>query len=216
MSCRKIGGVVSSSFKNPTVVELTSGTSYTSPADADYLEVYAIGGGGGGGGATSSNAGCGGGAGAVSFKFFPAGTYTYSIGSGGAGGTTSGALVGVSGSAGTQTSFDTLIAPGGAGGSGGSTSGAKRGGLGGGISVTADCNFARQPGYPAEKTTHDTSGQGGSNLFGTGGAGFYSSDVIGSVGQNGLFLGGGGSGGLGADRAGGAGAAGGIIIIEHY
>ena len=88
MSCRKIGGVAASGFQNPTVITLTSGTSYTSPPNVDYLEVYAIGSGGGGGGANNLGvAGCGGGAGGVSFKFFPAGTYTYVIGVGGGGGT---------------------------------------------------------------------------------------------------------------------------------
>lgn len=213
MSCRQIAGVLSTGFTNPKVVTLTSGTSYTSSAGVDYLEVYAIGGGGGGGGATSSNAGCGGGAGNVSFKFFPPGTYTYAIGTGGAAG--SGGGTGVAGSNGTQTSFNTLIGLAGSGGSGASSTLPQRGGLAGGISGTAQCSFSRQPGHTSNsESLVESSGNGGSNLFGDGGPGYFTT-AAGSTGFDGTGFGGGGGGGV-ESGAGGAGSPGGIIIIEYY
>lgn len=213
MSCIKIAGPApSGAFQNPTVTKLTSGTSYTSPPGTDYLEVYCVGGGGGGGGSSATDAGFGGGAGGVSFKFFPPGTYTYSIGSAGSGGGS-----GTAGSAGGQTTFDTLIALGGAGGSGSASSLPQRGGLAGGISGTAQVSFARQPGFPATESSagiYAASGQGGSNLFGTGGAGLFT-DTATTPTQNGSDMGGGGAGGVESENGGNA-SGGGIYIIEHY
>lgn len=212
MSCRKIEGETLSQFKLPTVTTITTSGSYTSPDGVDYLEVYAIGGGGGGGGSSStSNSGYGGGSGAVSFKFFPPGTYAVTIGTGGAGGSTSG----TAGSSGTQTSFGSLIALAGLGGAGGATVTPRRGGLAGGISGTADLTFSRQPGFPraSGSLTLDTSGAGGSNLFGTGGASAFSSTTQPSSSPQGF--GGGGAGGINVDT-GTNGGPGGVIVIEHY
>jgi len=210
MSCRQIAGFLATGFTNPKVVTLTSGTSYTSSAGVDYLEVYAIGGGGGGGGSSSSNGGCGGGAGNVSFKFFPPGTYAYVIGAGGNGGVSGGG-----GSNGTQTSFDTLIGLAGSGGSGASSALPQRGGLAGGISGTAQCSFSRQPGHTSNSVSLEaSSGNGGSNLYGGGGPGSFTT-AVGSTGLDGTGFGGGGGGGV-ESAVGGAGSPGGIIIIEHY
>jgi hypothetical protein len=98
---------------------LTSGVSYTAPANCTSIYVEAIGGGGGGGGTNGTGGGGGGGAGGYCAKYFTvvaAVSYTYAIGAGGAGGPTG---IG-SGSAGGNTTFTvggtTITAGGGAGG----------------------------------------------------------------------------------------------------
>jgi hypothetical protein len=67
---------------------LTSGTTYTAPANCTSIYVEAIGGGGGGGGTYNPGAGAGGGASGYCAKYFTvvaAVSYTYAIGAGGAG-----------------------------------------------------------------------------------------------------------------------------------
>jgi hypothetical protein len=101
----------------PTYNVLTSGTSYSIPANTTFIKIWAIGAGGGGAGATTdATAGGGGGAGGISLMSSAnTGTITYSIGTGGAGG--SGANNGSAGGN-TTVTFDgtTLTSTGGAGG----------------------------------------------------------------------------------------------------
>jgi hypothetical protein len=85
-------------------VLLTSGTSWTVPADfnSSNNRIVCIGGGAGGGRATNGgSAGAGGGGGALSYSnnvtLVAGSVYTYSIGSGGAGGATSGGTGGAGG-----------------------------------------------------------------------------------------------------------------------
>lgn len=73
-------------------VLLTSGTSYTVPANVHTLKIWAVGGGGGGAGVNANaanTAGGGGGAGGVVYKAVTglsvSGTLTYTVGAGGAG-----------------------------------------------------------------------------------------------------------------------------------
>jgi len=101
----------------PTYNVLTSGTSYSIPANTTFIKIWAIGAGGGGAGATAdATAGGGGGAGGISIMSSAnTGTITYSIGTGGAGG--SGINNGLAGGN-TTVTFDgtTLTSTGGAGG----------------------------------------------------------------------------------------------------
>ena len=101
----------------PTYNVLTSGTSYSIPANTTFIKIWAIGAGGGGAGAAAdATAGGGGGAGGISIMSSAnTGTITYSIGTGGAGGSgTNNGLVGGN----TTVTFDgtTLTSTGGAGG----------------------------------------------------------------------------------------------------
>jgi hypothetical protein len=105
---------------------LTSGTSYTTPANCTDIYVELVGGGGGGGGADTTEAsacssGGGGGSGSYAAKYLVVTgntAYTYAIGSGGAGGANNGA----NGTAGSNTTFSngtiTVTAGGGGFGSG--------------------------------------------------------------------------------------------------
>ena len=101
----------------PTYNVLTSGTSYSIPANTTFITIWAIGAGGGGAGAAAdSTAGGAGGAGGISLMSSAnTGTITYSIGTGGAGGSGTN-----NGSAGgnTTVTFDgtTITSTGGAGG----------------------------------------------------------------------------------------------------
>lgn len=126
---------------------IASGT-WTKPAGARYVEVYAIGQGGGGGGGAGdqdndqAGGGAGGGGGGYSVARFAAGALTDTVavtvntgGTGGAG-TPAGvsAAVGTDGTAGSDSSFGTyIIAKGGGGGQGGriNSSGASTAGTGG-------------------------------------------------------------------------------------
>jgi hypothetical protein len=71
---------------------LTSGTSYTTPANCNNVFIEMIGAGGGGGGSNNVNSGsAGGGGGAAPYasvyvSVTPSTTYTYAVGSGGSGG----------------------------------------------------------------------------------------------------------------------------------
>lgn len=210
MSCRNIAGDTPSNFQIPNVEVITTNGTYISPPNVDYLEVYAIGGGGGGGGgSTVTSQGCGGGAGAPSFKFFPPGTYAITIGAGGTGGVGTG-----NGGNGGNTDFGTgqLIGRGGGGGIGGGTGAPRRGGLAGAEDPTAIYTLGREPGGVG---TLERSGNGGSNYFGTGGGAFSDPAGVTSLGLAGAGIGGGASGGNNSVGA-RAGAAGGVIIIEHY
>jgi hypothetical protein len=176
---------------------LTTGTSYTAPANCVAVYIEAIGGGGGGGGRQNLDLGGGGGSGAYCAKYFtvtPFASYAYAIGAGGAGGS-----VGSPGGDGGTTTFTvggtTISAGGGTGGSGGSSG---NGGPGGSAS-NGDINAAGSGG--AEGGTQTSRATGGSSFFGGGGA----FNGAGSVG------GGGGNG----DDGGGAGGAGLIRIWEY-
>jgi len=181
---------------------LTTGTSYTAPANCVAVYIEAIGGGGGGGGRYSTLHGGGGGSGAYCAKYFtvtPFASYTYAIGAGGAGGS-----VNFSGGDGGTTTFSaggtTISAGGGTGGGAPVFEGTGAAGGFGGSASNGDINAAGSNGTVG--IGNDSFSSGGSSFFGGGGA--YSS--AGSVG------GGGGGGVIGAGGAGGAG----LIRIWEY
>jgi hypothetical protein len=178
---------------------LTSGTTYTTPANCTSIYVEAIGGGGGGGNTSGSGSGGGGGAGGYCAKYFTvvaAVSYTYAIGAGGA-----------AANAGGSTTFTvggtTITAGGGARGLTESSGGA------GGTCTNGDMNIAGGGGGSANFSV--PGGAGGNSFFGGGapGQGDTSNGVAGTSG-------GGGSGGssTGSSRSGGAGGAGLIRIWE--
>ena len=185
---------------------LTSGVSYTAPANCTSIYVEAIGGGGGGGGTNGAGGGGGGGAGGYCAKYFTvvaAVSYTYAIGAGGAGGPTGTG----SGSAGGNTTFTvggtTITSGGGAGG------GLEASGAAGGTCTNGDMNIAGGGG--GSGNTGRPGGAGGNSFFGGGAQGRF--DGNGFAGTSG----GGGSGGSSGtitSQTGGAGGAGLIRIWE--
>jgi hypothetical protein len=187
----------------PTVTVITASGTYTRPVGSKYIKAFVIGGGGGGGaGAIVSGKGSGGGAGEVQFRFFDeTGTYNATIGTGGS-----------TGANGTTTTFsngaNSISAAGGLSGASGASND-KRGGLS--QTTIADTRL-----FAASGSCCDTqsTGNGGSNMFGSGGRGVnHSTDTPGGTG---LGFGGGGGGGLGSTGSGGSGANGAVIIFEYY
>lgn len=174
---------------------LTSGTSYTAPANCTAIYVEAVGGGGGGG--TGSNIGGtpdGGGGGSAGYvaKFFAvtgSTSYTYAIGAGGA-----------ASSAGGNTTFTvgatTITANGGGGASGSS----------GGNSGTGSNGDVVNRGERGVNGLSSAPGRGGDSFFDLGGVGGDPGDA----GTNGS-----GGGGRSSNNPGSAGGAGLIRIWEY-
>ena len=201
----------------------TSGTAqtYTKPAGITSILVEVLGGGGAGGGCTAGGAGTvavagGGGAGGYARLWVPsaAASYTYTVG---AGGTSGGA--GASGNAGGTTTFSasSLQATGGGGASAttsvANTGGGISSGAAGGVGSNGDFNCNGERGDKGIAIVGlVSSGEGGSSIYGAGGAPVNVAD-----GSAGLAYGSGGSGGstgTTTNRAGGAGSAGLIIVWE--
>lgn len=190
------GAVTKAKIASPigTVNAFTSSGSYTVPANANLIQILAVGGGGGGG---SGNSGTtlagGGGAGSLpvirTVPVTPGTALTMTIGAGGAGGTGGG-----SGSAGGDTTV-----------------------VGTGVSVTVKGGFPGQGGASASPAG-SVVGDGGygpvpGGLAGTntqvGSPGHHSPWAAGGTdGSGALQAGGGGGGGYSAGGAGGAGGAG--------
>ena len=195
---------------------LTSGTSYTTPADCNSIYVELVGGGGGGGGGSVSSAG-GGGGGAYAAKYFavsPSTAYTYAIG---AGATTDGG----SGGNTTFTVGATTVTAG--GGSGGGTSGSipptSASGGAGGTATNGDINVTGGSGgrgFTSGSYANVVTGNGGASGlgFGCGAQSAYTSSNSLLSGSNGSGYGGGGSGAIN-NGAGGDGTAGVIRIWEY-
>lgn len=170
---------------------LTSGTSYTTPADCSFIYVEAVGGGGGGGGAGSDDIAAGGGAGGYCAKYFtvsPSTSYSYAIGAGGAGGagTTSSVSSGDNGLAGGNTTFTvgatTITAGGGGGGSNNDVGGA------GGTCTNGDLNATGSGGAGGNNNGYPTieyGAPGGASFFGGAGRPTNASGGAGSVGGGG-------------------------------
>jgi len=180
-----------------TVVELTSGTSYTIP-NCNFIQVELWGGGGSGGRGASNQPGGGGGGGAYNTYTAPVayfgsigGSITYAIGAGGAGRTGS---TGSGNNGGNTTlilaSGKTLGAYGGGLGTGGTGGAAGDGGGGGGIWSAGN---GTSPGDPSQ-----TAGLAGPvvEIYGGG----VSGSAFGQAGGPSVF--GGGGGGRGQDAAG--------------
>jgi hypothetical protein len=140
---------------------LTSGTTYTAPANCTGIYVECVGGGGGGGsyvptfgvGTGTTTAGGGGGGAGYSAKYFtvtPSTTYNYAVGAGGVGNP----LFGSAGTSGGNTTFTvgetTIIANGGGGGTAyGSFPGGGGGGSGGDINAIGQSGFGTTGGQNA-------------------------------------------------------------------
>lgn len=173
---------------------LTSGTSYTTPANCTKIYVEAVGGGGGGRSGVSVGGGGGGGAGAYCAKYFTvtaSTSYTYAIGAGGA--------VSTAGGNTTFTVGATTITAGGGLSGGTSTAGAS-----GGTATNGDLNVRGGDGTNAGDLTNDSlPGVGGSSFFG------------GSGNTNDGVYGGGGGGAYSGSTGRTAGGAGLIRIWEY-
>ena len=185
----------------PTVTVITATGTYTRPVGSKYIKAFVIGGGGGGGAGGTTGRGSGGGAGQVTFRFFDeTGTYNATIGTGGSSGTN-----------GNTTTFsngaNSLQAGGGTTGTIGSSTNQSGGNTP--ITNTNERLFATS-GFCA---TSLSSGNGGSNMFGSGGRGAI--NTADTPGGAGVGFGGGGGGGTLASN-GGSGSAGAVIIFEYY
>lgn len=200
-----------------TMTVLTSGTSWSVPANVTQVKYRMAGGGGGGGGSNATNfqaSGGGGGEYAEGYLTVTAGgTVSYAIGAAGSAGAS-----GSNGGNGGTTTLDAINAAGGSAGlarTAGNTGVA--GGAGGtGGSGTAGVRIAGQDGDPSITNAtvgHYQGGNGGNSQLGAGGRlpALFSGTATGNAGK---AYGGGGSGGFGATGAGGAGAAG-VIILEY-
>jgi hypothetical protein len=200
----------------PTIVVLTSGTSWTAPAGVTKIKVTATGGGGGGGNTTTASTfrqGGSGGAGGTAISIFtvvPATSYVYAIGAGG----------GTSGGTGGNTTFTvgaTTIT--GFGGVGGVSNVVETiAGVAGGAATNGDINLSGG-GSGSQEYNSGTgliSQSGGASYWGGGGKGV--DNTPGSAGVAGGAYGSGGSGAVStspaANLAGGAGASG-VVVIEY-
>jgi hypothetical protein len=123
--------------KTRRVETLTSGTSWTVPADVTFVNVTLVGGGQGGTGAWSNNGidsgslGTGGSVISSTLTTTPGGSIAYGIGAGGTGGSASGDNRGGSGGSTTFTGATTAT---GGSGTGGTGNAAANGGAAGGFS----------------------------------------------------------------------------------
>ena len=193
--------------RQPKVVVLTSGTSWTVPADwsnaNNTIEVIGGGGGGGGSGLNPNNGGgSGGGGGAYSkvsnVSLTPNSTVTIQIGAGGGGGWQNSGP-GVGGDTwfnGPSLATSSVGAKGGAGGTYVNTTGAG-GSAGSGVGTTKFSGGTGASGGPAGVNVGGGGG-GGGGAAGPKGAGFN-----GNSGTTG-FSGAGGSGGAGSGGSGGS------------
>jgi hypothetical protein len=193
---------------------LTSGTSYTTPANCTSIYVEIVGGGGSGGSGTGSAGqvgGSGAGGGGYCAKYFavtPNTAYTYAIGAGAAASAQTGGTT-------TFTVGATILTA--SGGQGGANYGVGPQGLPGGpggASANGDINISGNGGGAMSYNTNWISGHGGGGGGALGGGGAAGNYYGGSTaGSN---YGGGGSGGASsAPTAGGAGAPGAIRISEY-
>ena len=185
---------------------LTSGVSYTTPANCTSIYVEAVGGGGGGGASSNGGGGAGGGAGGYCAKYFTVTAsvaYTYAIGAGGAGATTSAGAGGAGGNTTFTVGSTTITAR---GGSAGISEGA---GGAGGTCTNGDINI-NGGGGGAGAGSIASGGAGGNSFFGGGAAG--KTQAVGGAGTTG----GGGSGGGSTGTVGGGAGGAGIIRIWEF
>jgi hypothetical protein len=189
-------GQIKITYINPTVVTLTSGTSWTVPEGVTNVTVEAWGGGGGGGGdASTGNNGAGGGGGGAfsrgnSIAVTSGNIIPISIGPAGTAGSTGGG----NGGTGGNTTFGTaVVAVGGAGGIGGNSGAGGAGGLA--SSSTGDVKFDGGAG-----ATGAGVGGGGGGSGGTGSNG----NAAGLPNAAAVAVTGGGIGGVGGSAGAGA------------
>lgn len=193
---------------------VTSGTTYTTPANitaTTQFKFTLIGAGGGGGGInTAADAATGGGGGAACIIYLSGLTastaYTIAIGAGG----TAGTGTPTAGSAGGATTLTVGATTYTAGGGGGGAAALTPGGSAG-TSTNGTVNITGMQGNYGGATTTAAGGGGHSGLhFGSGGSGLQAA----GTGNAATGFGGGGGGGRGAAATGGAGS-GGCILVEY-
>lgn len=197
--------------------------NYTASTGAKYVDCYLQGGGGGGGGVNSGATAVagGGGAGTLLRKILTpaqiASALAVVIGISGTAGANTGGTGGTGGTT-TITSLS-LSAGGGVGGAGSTATGAgsAAGGAGGTSVSGGDYNLFGTPGGASTNAGNGSSlsGFGGSSFFGSGGRQLNGATT--SVGQAGIFGGGGsGAGGWGTAQLGGVGGAGFALFVEYF
>lgn len=192
----------------------TSSGTYTPTPGTKWIRVTITGGGGGGGGcqAKSSNEtffGAGGGAGGtvITTLILTKDSYPVTIGAGGAGGVSA-----TNGLKGGDSSFGSVIAPGGEGA--GKSGVTNTNGGNGGVPSTGDIRITGGDGCDGQSGNIGVSGEGGTSYWGGGGRAGAGGGVIGKA----YGSGGGGAydaGYSGTSMTGGKGAAG-ICIIEEF
>lgn len=192
----------------------TSSGTYTPTPGTKRIRVTITGGGGGGGGckAISNNEtffGAGGGAGGtvITTLILTKDSYPVTIGAGGAGGVSA-----TNGLKGGDSSFGSVIAPGGEGG--GKSGVTNTNGSNGGVPSTGDINIIGGCGGDGQSGNIGVSGEGGTSYWGGGGRAGAGGGVSGKA----YGSGGGGAydaGYSGTSMTGGKGAAG-ICIIEEF
>ncbi|MDM1132573.1 tail fiber protein [Escherichia coli] len=192
----------------------TSSGTYTPTPGTKRIRVTITGGGGGGGGckAISNNEtffGAGGGAGGtvITTLILTKDSYPVTIGAGGAGGVSA-----TNGLKGGDSSFGSVIAPGGEGG--GKSGVTNTNGGNGGVPSTGGINIIGGNGGDGQSGNIGVSGEGGASYWGGGGR----AGAGGGVSSKAYGSGGGGAydaGYSGASMTGGKGAAG-ICIIEEF
>ncbi|HCN5082067.1 TPA: phage tail protein [Escherichia coli] len=192
----------------------TSSGTYTPTSGTKRIRVTITGGGGGGGGckAISNNEtffGAGGGAGGtvITTLILTKDSYPVTIGAGGAGGVSA-----TNGLKGGDSSFGSVIAPGGEGG--GKSGVTNTNGGNGGVPSTGGINIIGGNGGDGQSGNIGVSGEGGASYWGGGGRAGAGGGVSGKA----YGSGGGGAydaGYSGASMTGGKGAAG-ICIIEEF
>jgi len=195
---------------------LTSGTSYTTPANCNSIYVECVGAGGAGGasqGAQPSIGGGGGGGGGYCAKYLAVTsntTYTYAIGAGGTG-VSSGASNG--GGDTTFTVGGTILRANG-GGAGSSYAVGPQGNSGGagGGSANGDINLSGTGGTAISYNFNWVAGAGGAGAGAIGGGGAYGHYYAATANGGNYGGGGGGAGNGGTSGSGGQGA----IRISEY
>ena len=223
--------------------------TWTAPGNTTFVEYLVVGGGGGGGGCFDTGAGGGGGAGLVlsgsGFSVIPGNTYNIVVGAGGVAGigNRGGSPQETPGGVGDNSSFDTIVAPGGTGGYGSRTApgGAGLGGAiasvggltaggggngGGNAASAASAGGGGGNGSAGGNSVSNTPGVGGTGVtsiisgstltYGAGGAGGReNSNANGANGAANTGNGGQGGGSISGDSSNGGAGGSGIVILKY-
>lgn len=196
---------------------ITSGTTYTTPANINTNTLFKfvlIGGGGGGGGAnTAAAGGCGGGSSGSCIIWVtglsPSTAYTIAIGAAGTAGTNAASSGGAGGNTTLTVGATTYTARGGGGGGVGTVGGA------GGTCTNGTINITGQRGDDNDGASTSPGTSGGNSLFGFGGGYAQGGSGAAVTGYAATGYGGGGGGGAfsGGTKAGGGVGTQGCIVV---
>ena len=199
---------------------LTSGTSYTTPANCNAIYIELCGASGGSGYSNNKQFPSGGSAsGAYAAKYFsvtPNTAYSYTIGAAGIAGNST--VFATNGGSTTFTANSITVTAGGGGYSNNSDTGFT---AIGGTATNGDININGQNGFASQSISSNgsyifsMSGAGGSSLFGFGGISILSAGFSSSIGNQGVGYGAGSGGAVGGSANGAVGLQG-IIRIWEY